>query len=98
MGTIYKADCPCGYESSELFEGCGRAGIDSCYELASCEHCHIIVSIRSSSIRHRCPKCSRKVQALNIDGEENDGDNLNSIILSCPLCGNLTMKLHGIGL
>lgn len=98
MGTMYIAVCPCGYESGELFEGCGMAGPDSCRDLARCEYCHMIVSIRSSSARHRCPKCSRKVHLLDLDEERADNADSSLPDFECPKCGNFTMKLHMAGL
>lgn len=98
MGNIYKADCPCGYESRPLFEGCGMAGYGSCRDLAFCVNCHDIVTIPAASKRKRCPKCSRKVQVLNVDTNESIDKSLSTMTLNCPKCGNLTMKLHDIGL
>jgi len=98
MGVIYQASCLCGYETGDLFEGCGMAGANSCRDLATCEYCQIIVSVRSASVRHRCPKCSRKVQILKIDEDMDNDRQLNPIILTCPKCGKVTMKLHEVGL
>ena len=98
MGTMYIATCPCGYKSGELLEGCGMAGVDSCHDLARCDNCHTIFSIRSSSVRHRCPRCSRKVQIISIDEEMINNAHSSPLTFHCPQCGNFTMKLHEVGL
>lgn len=93
MGSIFTAHCSCGYESADLFEGCGFAG--SCSDLATCEHCRKIVSIRSSSIRKRCPTCRRKVQIIEINTDENG--NPKPGLRQCPQCGKSTLELYEVG-
>jgi hypothetical protein len=99
MGSMYEAQCPCGYASDTLFEGCGMAGPDTCRNLARCHHCQEIVSIGSSSARPRCPKCRRKVQVITIeptalvDSQSVPGP----VKLECPRCGNSTLVLAELG-
>ena len=96
MGSIFTAQCSCGYESGNLIEGCGMAGPDTCCSLASCNNCQEIVSIRSSSVRPRCPTCRRKVQVIAIDDQSISAS--KPAALECPQCGKSTMTLTMAGL
>lgn len=88
MGEIYQAKSHCGYKSDTLLEGCGMAGPASCQSLAVCESCSCIVSVQSSNLKHRCPKCSRGVQIIKDE----------SVPQRCFKCGKTNMKLHLIGM
>lgn len=94
MGTMYQAECPCGYVSAELFVGYGWAGDAYGRELARCAHCQIIVTTPSTSKRPRCPECRRKLEIITLDKERSD----DSIILDCPKCGDPGMALHHVGM
>ena len=96
MGRVIKAKCPCGYVSSNLIEGCGMAGLDTCFSLARCNNCQEIVSIRSSSVRARCPTCKRKVQVIAIDDQRTSAS--KPAAPECPQCGKSTMTLTMVGL
>ena len=98
MGVMYAADCPCGYESGDLFVGLGMTGYDAARELARCDHCHNMVTVRALSKRKRCPKCSRKVQIIHVDEDIATAEDLGFRTLECPLCRNDTMKLYEVGL
>ena len=56
MGAIYEAKCTCGYESAELTVGCGFQRI--CWNLATCERCRRLVSVRADGAS-RCPPSIR---------------------------------------
>ena len=80
MGDIVIAECPCGYASGELCAGGGMAGEDHYWDLAGCDHCRTVVSVRVSSVtpppnrvRLRCPTCRRTVRLLE-EGTEDDTD------------------------
>jgi len=100
MGNIFEAECSCGYVSDSLFEGCGMAGPQSCRDLARCDHCKKIVSIRADSERPRCPECRRKVFVLDVErgniGEPSTGGAPKG--LECPRCHRSTMHLVEAGL
>ena len=87
MGTIYRAECSCGYSSAALFEGCGMLGADSCRDLATCAHCGIMVTTPSESKRPRCPECRRKLERILLD-EDMDKEKLD-----CPHCGEKALRL-----
>jgi hypothetical protein len=100
MGAMFEAQCPCGYASETLFEGCGMAGPDTCRDLARCGHCREIVSIRSSSVRRRWPACRRAVQLLTIEHQTifDTQPTTGLVDLECPRCGQPTMVLAEVGL
>ena len=100
MGTIFEAQCTCGYASETLLKGCGMAGHDSCRELGRCEHCREIVSVRSSNVRRRCPKCRRVVQVITMEQQKISElePTRASANLECPRCGKSTMVLAEVGL
>ena len=95
MGVILKAHCPCGYESSNHFIGSGF-NPDSGRDLTRCAHCKEIVSVRSTSVRHRCPQCRRTVQIINID--EGKVGNSKPTILECPRCKKSALVLDEVGM
>ena len=107
MGDIVIAECPCGYASGELCAGGGMAGEDHYWDLAGCDHCRTVVSVRVSSVtpppnrvRLRCPTCRRTVRLLE-EGTEDDTDvDLEPPRpgLRCPRCQHLTLVLQGIGM
>src|SRR5688572_18725933 len=100
MGSIFEAQCLCGYISGELLEGCGMAGPQSCRDLARCDHCKEIVSIRANSERPRCPKCRRKVFVLDLE-QSNEGKPSTcggTSGLECPRCHRSTMHLEESGI
>lgn len=100
MGTMFEAQCTCGYVSETLLEGCGMAGPDSCRDLARCGHCRDIVSIRASSARRRCPACRRVVHVLTIEHQTLfEAEPTTALVnLECPRCGKPTMVLAEVGL
>ena len=97
MGSMFEAQCPCGYASDTLLEGCGMAGPDTYRDLARCEHCREIVlrSIRSSSARRRCPKCRRVAQIITIEQQPlfDAKPIAGHMNLERPRCGNWTMAV-----
>ncbi|MBT7190071.1 MAG: hypothetical protein HN916_07755 [Anaerolineae bacterium] len=94
MGTIYQAECSCGYVSAELLAGCGMLGKDTCRDLARCNHCKIIVTTPAASKRLRCPECRRKLEIIIFNEECSE----NPIILDCPQCGDRIMELREVGI
>lgn len=94
MGTILNVHCSCGYISGEHFIGIGF-NPDSGRDLASCAHCEEIVSVRSASIRQRCPKCRRKVDFIAIKEE---GESSKPITIECPRCKKSTLVLDEVGM
>jgi ribosomal protein L37AE/L43A len=93
-----------GYESRQLHEGCGMAGI--CRDVASCSHCREIVDIRETSGRRRCPKCRRAVTLIEVSRRPGDSlsDNdeefepVPQAQLTCPRCGKASLSLVPTGL
>jgi phage FluMu protein Com len=76
------------------------AGPDTCCDLARCDHCQEIVSIRSSSVRPPCPKCRRQVQVITIElSTRIDPEPIaGPLNLECPRCRSSTMVLTEVGL
>lgn len=95
MGTIIAAHCECGYTDEMLFVGCGMAGPNTCSDLARCDHCKKLVTVRSHSVRRRCPKCRRAVVALDVP--EDAHGNIEGTI-GCPACGNQSLRLSEAGM
>lgn len=93
MGTMFEARCPCGYTSDSLLEGCGISGPDGCRDLARCESCREIVSIRSSALARGCPSCRSEVEVIAIE-EESPAEPARS---SCPRCAQETLALISVG-
>ena len=100
MGSIFLAQCLCGYLSEDLPEGCGMAGPESKCDLAQCDRCKEVFSIRANSKRPRCPKCRHKVSVLDTEqasaGERSVGRVPRG--LECPRCHELTVHLVEAGL
>ena len=42
MGQVFKADCPCGFESRDLDVGRGIMAADSRGMPVACPQCHIV--------------------------------------------------------
>ena len=97
MGTMYQAECVCGYASGFLSEGCGMAGLSR--DLGRCDHCQEMVSIPALSVRRRCPKCRRKVVVLkNVNTDDDETTRAGALAgLECPRCHQLTMRLEVAG-
>lgn len=94
MGLGLKAHCDCGY-TADLIEGCGRSGPEPYYQLARCDRCREIVSIRTPCARRRCPTCRRAVSAITLErlrafAPEAASDFEN---VQCPRCGKGTAVL-----
>jgi len=90
MGSIVSAYCPCGYET-ELFDGCGMAGPQSCQQIAACESCHHVMSLSENNTNQCCERCgSRQLEMLEFDEE------FDAVIegLVCPKCGQPTLRLE----
>lgn len=100
MGNMVEASCGCGYTSDLLLEGCGMLGSESCRDLARCDHCREVVSIRATSTRRRCPRCRRKVVVLRSpdDSDDERRPELPTTGEECPRCHRPTMRLEMAGL
>ena len=98
MGTILRAECPCGFTSDPLFEGCGFAGPESCRDVAHCPRCKTFVSIRAGAQRRRCPRCRRVVAVVSFDETVGSEAVLRTPPVDCPACGRQTMRLTEVGL
>lgn len=94
MGSIYTAQCPCGFEQPDLMEGCGFSGLDTSYEIQSCKHCEIIYSKQYGEDKilygkEFCKKCHRDLTRFEkIDEEEK---------YVCPRCGGHSLKFFQCG-
>ena len=95
MGYLLEAHCGCGYAASDLVEGCGMSGPESCRNVARCDHCQEFVSIRSSNGRRRCPNCRRKVHVVTVERAKNFNPQAASEFerVQCPRCGKVTTEL-----
>lgn len=88
MGNLLKAVCVCGY-TADLVEGSGMAGPEPRYELAHCDRCQEIVSIRSSNVRRRCPQCQGAVSAVVFERRRSidSAGEPEFEKIQCPRCG-----------
>jgi hypothetical protein len=68
MGSVFKAECSCGYESKELLLGGGFMNfMTECALPFYCDHCGTVFTgniLNKSGIKNynRCPKCKQKVK------------------------------------
>lgn len=95
MGTIIAAHCECGYTEELLFIGCGMAKPNTCSDLARCGRCKTLVTVRTHSVRRRCPKCRRAVVGLDVPQDANG--NIEGTT-QCPRCGNESLRLSEAGM
>lgn len=70
-------------------------GPASCRDLARCDHCREFVSIRSSNLRRRCPKCRRTVHMVTVERAKDLNPKVASEFerVQCPRCGRVATKL-----
>jgi hypothetical protein len=94
MGTIYQAECPCGYKSDNLLEGFGMSGIEFGHKLALCKHCQEIVSINTTGPKKLCPKCRGKVKVINLAEEKRKAKFPDPIPFDCPKCKRKAMEFR----
>ncbi|MDH5445484.1 MAG: hypothetical protein OEY52_07990 [Gammaproteobacteria bacterium] len=86
MGTIYQANCPCGFKQIDLIQGYGLNQVEIHYELYQCEHCHSLTSIELTQQVDslfkpiRCPECKSTMSRLMDRPEDHP--------LICPECQN----------
>ncbi len=90
MGTIYQANCPCGFKQIDLLQGYGVNQRDINYELYQCEDCHSLTSIELNQQVDslfkpiRCPNCKSTMQRLTGEPEEHPQ--------TCPECKETTLQ------
>ena len=97
MGYVLKAHCVCGYDA-DLIEGCGWRGPDPHYDLARCDQCREIVSIRSTNGRRRCPKCRRAVHPMPLERRREAAPTSEFEDVQCPRCGQASVVLALVAL
>lgn len=91
MGTLYEANCPCGFRQVDLLRGSGTQQRKISYELYQCEHCHMLANYElnqqadSLFIPVRCPEC--KSSMVRLSGE------LESRHYCCPECKEPALRL-----
>jgi len=96
MGTLYQADCPCGFKQIDLLQGYGINQRDISYELYQCENCHMLVNYELSQQIDslfkpvRCPEC--KEALIHLSGEADQHPH------PCPECKQNTLILSVVGL
>jgi DNA-binding XRE family transcriptional regulator len=71
MGDIFKAECPCGFKSRDLFVGCGMMDTDACGMPVACPQCHSVWVEDWKSGKRTCRKCklalSRRLRELRAE-------------------------------
>jgi len=91
MGTIYQANCPCGFKQIDLLQGYGINQREIGYELYQCEDCHMLASYELSQQVDslfkpvRCPDCHASMVRLSGALEKQQ--------LCCPECKKPDMQL-----
>ena len=90
MGYIVKAACPCGYTEEKLAVGVGMSIGVLRLDLASCDHCRRISSVRTSD-PVRCKYCGRDAQPVELAVIPNDEDEGEykvdfDALYRCPRC------------
>ena len=96
MGTLYEANCPCGFKQIDLLQGYGIKQRDISYELYQCESCHMLVNYELNQQADslfkpvRCPEC--KVPLLRLTGEA------GQLQHPCPECKQASLSLTMVGL
>lgn len=96
MGTIYQANCPCGFKQIDLLQGSGINQRDISYELYQCESCHMLVNyelnqqVDSLFKPVHCPECKAALVLLTSEAEQHP--------YPCPECQEHSLTLSIIGL
>lgn len=96
MGTIYQANCPCGFKQIDLLQGYGLNPRDISYELYQCEDCHMLVNYELSQQVDslfkpmHCPEC--KAALIRLTG------GLEQRRYPCPECRQHTLSLDIVDL
>lgn len=96
MGTIYQANCPCGFKQIDLLQGYGISQRDISYALYQCEHCHMLVNyefnqqVDSLFKPIHCPECKASLIRLNSEADQHQ--------YPCPECKEHSLTLSIIEL
>jgi ribosomal protein L37AE/L43A len=61
LGTIIRASCECGFQSSEIYAGGGFMSGSTCNVPAFCPKCKEMVVANYSKKAVRCPECHGKL-------------------------------------
>ena len=91
MGTIFQANCSCGFKQIDLLQGYGIRDRGIGYELYQCEDCHMLASyelrqqVDSLFKPVRCPDCQGAMRRLS--------GVLENRQLSCPECREPSLAL-----
>lgn len=87
MGTMYQANCECGYSLSNLLSGCGMAGVS--FDLLYCENCSNVFSRKTTIESRKCRACrSDNLKIIDTD----------FIILKCPICSEKKLEVGVAGM
>jgi len=94
MGSVFCANCTCGYESEDLFLGGGMMNFhEVCNAPALCESCEEIILLNYlAPAPYRCSKCKR--EALFYDTPSLKGELLAKLpVFAWQVLGDKTFTL-----
>jgi len=84
MGEIFKAECPCGFKSRDLFVGCGMMDSHHCNVPLACPDCHVVWVEDLRSEKRTCRKCKTMLYYLHEDGSFIPTDVLRRLKVNFP--------------
>ncbi|MBU4200307.1 MAG: hypothetical protein KKE37_08610 [Verrucomicrobia bacterium] len=84
MGEIFKAECPCGFKSRDLYVGRGMMNAHPYGVPVACPQCHIVWVTYSRSHRRTCRKCKATLYYLHEDGNFVPADVLKRFKVDFP--------------
>lgn len=84
MGTIFRAECPCGFKSRNLFVGCGIMDTGRYAVPVACPQCHLVWVVDRKSGKRTCRKCTAALYYLHEDGSFTPADVLARLKVRFP--------------
>ena len=101
MGSILKASCPCGYDSSNMYIGVGRVFPSLHNIIFYCDDCSLVQTEKNDSEKFVCLDCMNEITPYTKDDEKVEfgiepSDNLKKY--HCPKCKNESLSFRSIGL
>ena len=101
MGSILKAQCSCGYVSSDLYIGVGRYSYSSHNIIFYCDDCALVQTESNDSEKYECLDCINVITPYTKGDEEVEFGLEPSETLKkyhCPKCKNESLLFRNIGL
>ena len=95
MGGIIRSVCKCGYDTKDLFVGCGMVGPEYVYVLSHCKKCKEISVINDMKPPpHNCKNCKENISVIDLP----DDVGYEVLSIPCPKCEEHYLKFQETGL